>query len=140
MKNGLNIFRYLVHDFWEKKGYSIHIVSYGNNGYYNWHSDGGIYYNGLGLPALWTFALTLIKDPSKVSGGDQLIMEKDKTIRIPLENNSLVIFPSYTFHSMTEIKSIDNNELPWENRRFNIQFWTTILPKFEDEIVQEIPY
>jgi hypothetical protein len=107
--------------------YKIHIINYGNGGYYNWHCDRKL--NGRtfdGVPrneaaVEFTFALTIANELSQLKGGDQLFMYDSKVLRLPLASNQLVIFPAETLHACTEIFAPD--DLPWENRRFNIQAW-----------------
>lgn len=70
---------------------------------------------------LFTFALTLVKDPSVMKGGEQYFMYKNNTFKLPLTNNQLVIFPSTVYHACSEITA--PKDLAWENKRFNIQAW-----------------
>ena len=69
----------------------------------------------------FTFALTLLKDESLISGGEQLFMKNGKIVSIESKNNRLVIFPSDVYHAVTEITMDENTE--WINRRFNLQAW-----------------
>lgn len=106
--------------------YKYHIINYGNGGYYNWHRDlnvNGITWDGVEVNKTnaFTFALTLVKDTSVMTGGDQLFMYKNHTFKLPLTNNQLTIFPSTVFHSCSEI--IAPKDLSWENKRFNLQAW-----------------
>jgi hypothetical protein len=137
------IFKYFLHegltDFlsnckdpdlscWGKHQYNFlyHIINYKNGGYYNWHLDSkveGMSWSGyeVSKKTTFTFALTLIKDESLLSGGNQLFMKEGKIVEVPSKNNQLIIFPSNIYHSLCEIKADEN--LPWEARRFNIQAW-----------------
>lgn len=104
-----------------------HIISYGNGGYYNWHSDDGVYglaLNGkdVAMTPVFTMSYTLVKDESLLEGGSQLFMYNGKCYEYPLKNNFLCIFPSRLFHACSEVKC--SPDLPWENNRFNLQIWT----------------
>lgn len=114
--------------------FAFHIINYGDGGYYNWHLDHKVFnpliLMGKAEPSdiipleknvTFTFALTIIKDESKLTGGKQVFMKNGKVLEIESKNNQLVIFPSNVYHSLTEIKAEKN--LPWENRRFNFQAW-----------------
>jgi hypothetical protein len=106
--------------------YKYHIINYGDGGYYNWHRDlsvSGMTWDGLEVNKqnAFTFALTLVKDPSVMKGGEQYFMYKNHTYRLPLTSNQLAIFPSTVFHACSEITA--PKDLAWENKRFNIQAW-----------------
>lgn len=114
--------------------YAYHVINYANGGYYNWHLDHKVinpmFLTGqfsdipeslIQKSVTYTFALTLIKDESKLQGGKQLFMKDGKIFELPSKNNQLVIIPSNVYHSLTEI--ISDEDLPWENRRFNLQAW-----------------
>jgi Rps23 Pro-64 3,4-dihydroxylase Tpa1-like proline 4-hydroxylase len=103
-----------------------HLINYKSGGYYNWHQDSNV--SGMswaGFPVdkqtTFTFALTLLKDESLISGGEQLFMKDGKIVSIESKNNRLVIFPSDVYHAVTEITMDENTE--WINRRFNLQAW-----------------
>lgn len=103
-----------------------HLINYKNGGYYNWHQDSnvsGMSWAGFQVDkqTTFTFALTLLKDESLISGGEQLFMKDGKIVRVESKNNRLVIFPSDVFHSVTEITMDEKTD--WINRRFNIQAW-----------------
>lgn len=106
--------------------YKYHIINYGDGGYYNWHRDlsvNGITWDGMNVNKqnAFTFALTLVKDPSIMKGGDQLFMFKNNTFKLPLTSNQLTIFPSSVYHSCSEITA--PKDLEWDQKRFNIQAW-----------------
>ena len=63
---------------------------YENNDYYDWHNDA----------ACFTFLVHLYREPKKFTGGD-LILHPDKVIEI--ENNRLIVFPSFHKHSVTPV-------------------------------------
>lgn len=103
-----------------------HLINYKDGGFYNWHKDEGVSgMSWLGYEVdkktTFTFALTLLKDESLISGGEQLFMKDGKIVTLESKNNRLVIFPSNVYHAVTEI-SMDEN-VDWINRRFNIQAW-----------------
>ena len=113
---------------WDISDYTMrmHIINYGDGGYYNWHRD--LYVSGLTVdnyyantPCMFTMALTLVKDASLLKGGEQIFMYRGKTRKFPLVNNQLAIFSSKLYHSCSEITA--QADLPWEYRRFNIQMW-----------------
>lgn len=106
--------------------YKYHIINYGDGGYYNWHRDlhvNGITWDGVNVHKqnAFTFALTLVKDTSIMTGGDQLFMYKNNTFKLPLTNNQLTIFPNTVYHSCSEITA--PKDLEWDQKRFNIQAW-----------------
>lgn len=117
-----------IFNLWDPAYYTMrmHIINYGNGGYYNWHRD--LFVSGYNTDnyythtqCLYTMALTLVKDASLLKGGEQMFMYRGKTRKFPLVNNQLAIFSSRLYHACSEITSDPN--LPWENRRFNIQSW-----------------
>jgi hypothetical protein len=104
-----------------------HIISYGNGGYYNWHTDDGVYGTSIfgkeiAMTPVFTMSYTLVQDESLIKGGSQLFMHEGKCYEYPLKNNFLCIFPSRLHHACSEV--ICDPAMPWENNRFNIQIWT----------------
>lgn len=104
-----------------------HIISYGNGGYYNWHTDDGVYGKSIhgkdiAMTPVFTMSYTLVQDESLIKGGSQLFMHEGKCYEYPLKNNFLCIFPSRLHHACSEV--ICDPAMPWENNRFNIQIWT----------------
>lgn len=105
---------------------AYHLINYKNGGYYNWHLDSevnGMTWGGFEVEkkTTFTFALTLLKDESLITGGEQLFMKDGKIVSVESKNNRLVIFPSNVYHSVTEITM--DEDVEWINRRFNIQAW-----------------
>ena len=93
----------------------MHIISYNNGGYYNWHYDkmaGNIF----------TFNLVLHRGDS-LQGGDMLFMDNDRIVRVENKNNLMVLFPSYVPHSITPLYSNDSKNVPFMEQRFSIQTW-----------------
>tara|TARA_R100000458_G_C8226827_1_gene209628 strand:+ start:37 stop:696 length:660 start_codon:yes stop_codon:yes gene_type:complete len=99
--------------------YAIHCISYNKGGYYNWHSDGHVRFNGVLHDNLFTANLILQK-PSALKGGNHLFMDKE-IIEEPCKNNTLFIFPSYIDHAVSPLEGKD--EVSFNEQRFSIQFW-----------------
>lgn len=97
------------------KKHNIHVISYNNGGYYNWHQDSEIF----------TFNLILNKGDNLL-GGDMLFMDDGKIITIPNQDNFMVVFPGYIDHAITEIKSKDGKDVPFPQQRFSIQYWVML--------------
>lgn len=68
--------------------------------------------------SIMTCVFWFFKEPKMFVGGDLFFPEIDKTIEI--KNNSMIIFPSYAFHEVTEITMNDNAEPNNCNGRFSI--------------------
>ena len=106
-----NVFDLLYKNFeWD-----IHVISYNNKGYYNWHCDGT-------KNNLFTFNL-IVNPHSSLLGGEQLFMDKNDIIETPNEDNSLFIFPTYIPHAIKPLKSKNNKDVAFLEQRFSIQYW-----------------
>lgn len=70
---------------------------YENSDYYYPHKD-----NTVATACTWFF-----KEPKKFKGGDFCFPEYN--IEIPVENNSLVIFPGHMIHAVTKIEMEEGN-------------------------------
>lgn len=103
-----NVFKFLK----KNKTHAIHVVSYNNNGYYDWHAD----------TQFFTFNL-IINESDELSGGDMLFMDEGRTIEISSRNNLMVVFPSYIHHAITPIRSKSGKDVPFTQQRFSIQYW-----------------
>ena len=104
----LNVFQLLK----KKKTHKIHVMSYNNGGYYNWHTD----------TEYFTFNL-ILNQGDQLRGGDMMFMDDGRVIEIPNQNNMMVVFPSYINHAITPLKSEDGNDVPFPQQRFSIQYW-----------------
>ena len=100
----------------KKKQHNIHVISYNNGGYYNWHPDSEFF----------TFNLVL-NEGDELSGGDMLFMDDGRIVEIPHQNNLMVVFPTYIHHAITPIKSKSGKDVPFPQQRFSIQFWVGLL-------------
>jgi len=104
-----------VYDFLKRKlEWDIHVISYNNGGYYNWHKD-------ISMSTLFTFNLILNKG-NTLKGGDLLFYDRE-IIEIENKNNFLVVFPSYIPHAIKPVYTEDNKDVPFLEQRFSIQFW-----------------
>ena len=104
-----------VYDFLKRKlEWDIHVISYNNGGYYNWHKD-------ISMSTLFTFNLILNKG-NTLKGGDLLFYDRE-IIEIENKNNFLVVFPSYIPHAIKPLYTEDNKDVPFLEQRFSIQFW-----------------
>tara|TARA_R110000796_G_scaffold77341_1_gene172729 strand:- start:2744 stop:3433 length:690 start_codon:yes stop_codon:yes gene_type:complete len=95
--------------------WDIHVISYNNDGYYNWHTD-------CSKNNLFTFNLILNKS-NKLNGGNMMFMEDGKIIEVKNKNNFMVVFPSYIPHAITPLQSDDNKDVAFLEQRFSVQFW-----------------
>ena len=100
----------------KKKQHNIHVISYNNGGYYNWHPDSEFF----------TFNLVL-NEGDELSGGDMLFMDDGRIVEIPNQNNLMVVFPTYIHHAITPIKSKSGKDGPFPQQRFSIQYWTNLI-------------
>ena len=104
-----------VYDFLKRKlEWDIHVISYNNGGYYNWHKD-------ISMSTLFTFNLILNKGDT-LKGGDLLFYDRE-IIEVENKNNFLVVFPSYIPHAIKPVYTEDKNDVPFLEQRFSIQFW-----------------
>ena len=55
-----------------------------------------------------------------------LFMDEGRTIKIPNQNNIMVVFPTYIHHAITPIKSKSGKDVPFPQQRFSIQYWTDL--------------
>ena len=117
-KDNFSVYQFLLNNknrlFW-----NIHVVSYNNKGFYNWHKD-------TTPKNLFTFNLILQKS-KKLKGGNMLFMDENKTIEVENKNNFLVIFPSFIPHAITPLCSENNKDVSFLEQRFSIQFWVGLL-------------
>ena len=100
----------------KKKQHNIHVISYNNGGYYNWHPDSEFF----------TFNLVL-NEGDELYGGDMLFMDDGRIVEIPNQNNLMVVFPTYIHHAITPIKSKSGKDVPFPQQRFSIQYWTQLI-------------
>ena len=77
------------------KNYCTLLSYYENSDYYKSHVD-----NSYSTALTWFY-----KEPKQFEGGN--ILFSDYNIEIPIENNSILIFPSIVSHSVLEIKMED---------------------------------
>ena len=117
-KDNFSVYQFLLNNtnrlFW-----NIHVVSYNNKGFYNWHK--------YTTPKnLFTFNLILQKS-KKLKGGNMLFMDENKTIEVENKDNFLVVFPSFIPHAITPLCSENNKDVSFLEQRFSIQFWVGLL-------------
>ena len=103
-----NAFNFL----WKNKKHKIHVISYNDGGYYNWHRD----------TEHFTFNLVL-NDGDELEGGDMLFMDDNGIVEIPNQNNLMVVMPTYISHSITPLKSKSGKDVAFTQQRFSIQYW-----------------
>jgi len=107
-----------VYEFLERDLiWNIHVISYNNGGYYNWHKDNP-------NKNIFTFNLILNKGDS-LEGGNMLFYD-NKIIEIKNKNNFMVVFPSYIPHAITPLYSKNKKDVPFLEQRFSIQFWVSL--------------
>ena len=112
-KHASPIFEFLKRDLiW-----NIHVISYNDGGYYNWHKDNP-------NQNIFTFNLILNKGDS-LKGGDMLFYD-NKNIEVKNKNNFMVVFPSYIPHAITPLYSENKQDVPFLEQRFSIQFWVSL--------------
>jgi hypothetical protein len=97
--------------------WNIHVISYNNGGYYNWHKD-------TAMSTLFTFNLILNKGQS-LKGGDLLFYD-EKVIEVKNKNNFFVLFPTYIPHAITPVYTEDRKDVSFLEQRFSIQFWVKL--------------
>lgn len=92
------------------------VSAYGNGDFYDWHRDGT-------EDGLLTVLYMMCKEPKKFTGGDFMLKWVDNEKTIPFENNTLLIFPRNTLHTVTNIKMDSKNF--WD-KRFTIQCFANL--------------
>jgi Rps23 Pro-64 3,4-dihydroxylase Tpa1-like proline 4-hydroxylase len=104
-----------VYDFLKRNlEWNIHVISYNDGGYYNWHTDHA-------MSTLFTFNLILNKE-SSLQGGNMLFYD-EKIIEVENTNNLMVVFPSYIPHAITPLYTNNKKDVSFLEQRFSIQFW-----------------
>ena len=111
--NASQVYEFLERDLM----WNIHVISYNNGGYYNWHRDNP-------NKNIFTFNLVLNKGDS-LKGGDMLFYD-NKIIEVKNKNNFMVVFPSYIPHAITPLYSKNKQDVPFLEQRFSIQFWISL--------------
>tara|TARA_R100000030_G_scaffold36699_1_gene27418 strand:- start:3344 stop:3985 length:642 start_codon:yes stop_codon:yes gene_type:complete len=107
-----------VYEFLERDLiWNIHVISYNNGGYYNWHRDNP-------NKNIFTFNLILNKGDT-LKGGNMLFYDK-KIIEVENKNNFMMVFPSYIPHAITPLFSENKQDVPFLEQRFSIQFWISL--------------
>ena len=99
--------------------YNIHVITYNNGGYYNWHKDS--HYG-----TIFTFNLVLNKNNS-LEGGDMLFMDEGEIIKVKNQNNFMVVFPAFVDHAITPLVSKNKKDVPFLEQRFSIQHWVRLV-------------
>ena len=96
-----------------KLKFSIHVVSYNKEGYYNWHQD-------INPKNIFTMNLILQK-PSNLIGGEFLFKDNNKIIKTNNTHNFFSCFPSFIWHAVKPLQA--DKEVSFLDQRFSIQFW-----------------
>lgn len=117
-KDNYSVFQFLLENI-NRLFWNIHVVSYNNKGFYNWHKDKG-------SKNLFTFNLVLQKS-KKLKGGNMLFMDQNKIIEVENKDNFMVVFPSFIPHAITPLYSKNNEDVSFLEQRFSIQFWVGLL-------------
>jgi len=104
----LNSFQFLK----KQKEHKIHVISYNNGGYYNWHQDSEHF----------TFNLVLTEG-EELSGGNMLFMDEGGIVEIPNQNNLMILMPSFIQHCVTPLRSKTGKDVSFPQQRFSIQYW-----------------
>ena len=104
----LNSFQFLK----RQKEHKIHVISYNNGGYYNWHRDSEHF----------TFNLVLTKG-EELSGGNMLFMDEGRIVEVPNQNNLMILMPSFIQHCVTPLHSKTGKDVSFPQQRFSIQYW-----------------
>lgn len=96
---------------------------YGNRDFYERHQD--TIYNKEHPSEITRRLVTLViylnAEPRSFSGGDLVLYKEGKEITIPAHHNRAIMFPSFTFHRVTNVEMATGT--PWENGRFSINHW-----------------
>ena len=104
--------KYWVYSCSEVLEYSTLVSYYEEGDYYKYHKDASV------VSAITWF----YKNPKNFSGGE--LKFSDLNIKVPCEDNSMVIFPGMVSHEVTEVKMLDKTIK--KSGRFSItQFFTT---------------
>lgn len=74
------------------------ITYYDNADYYKKHID----------TAFWTLCIWMLKDETKISGGDFIFSDTKEVVK--LKHNRAVFFPSFLMHEVEPIKVLDSSD------------------------------
>ena len=93
------------------------VSRYGNCDFYQRHQDtrrDHITYR------LVTIVYYVNNIPEKFTGGSLLFSDGEERVRIEPKHNRAVVFPSFTFHEVENVRSTSSN---WEDGRFSVNYW-----------------
>jgi len=113
-KNAPKVYEFLT----RKLQWNIHVISYNNGGYYNWHKDEK-------NQILFTFNLILNKS-DKLKGGNMFFMDNNKIYEVKNKSNFMTVFPSYIPHAISPLHTDDDKDVSFLEQRFSIQFWVSL--------------
>ena len=94
-------FRFDIDGMHEKMQYTVYRSE--NNGFYDWHTDIGVYSSNSVTRKL--SVIMVLTDPDSYEGGDLQIWGSRGFMTIPKERGMVVVFPSYVLHKVTPITS-----------------------------------
>ena len=94
---------------------SCQFTKYKLNQYYDWHCDdwNAPYQRRLDDPtngkARKLSVTCSLSDPKDYKGGDLILYEDEKGVKIPREQGTLILFPSYVMHEVTKVSKGERN-------------------------------
>jgi predicted 2-oxoglutarate/Fe(II)-dependent dioxygenase YbiX len=110
---GYYIFDVINYSTWQEAV----ISRYGDGQFYDKHQDTRRDQITYRLVTILYYVNTV---PQSFTGGSLLLWHGDENIRVEPQHNRAVVFPSFTFHQVEEVRM--NNER-WEDGRFSLNYW-----------------
>jgi hypothetical protein len=93
------------------------ISRYGDCGFYKKHQDtrwDHITYR------LVTLVYYINKVPEQFTSGSLILWHGDESVRVEPKHNRAVVFPSFTFHEVENVRMRSEN---WDGGRFSVNYW-----------------
>lgn len=92
-------YRFDVDGMYENMQYTVYESE--NQGFYNWHTDIGVY-SSESVTRKLSMSL-LLTDPTSFEGGDLEIWSSSGPLQAPKTLGTIVVFPSYALHRVTPV-------------------------------------
>jgi predicted 2-oxoglutarate/Fe(II)-dependent dioxygenase YbiX len=93
------------------------ISRYGDCDFYKRHQDTRRDYITYRLVTLVYYVNRI---PEQFKGGSLILWHGDESIRIEPKHNRAIVFPSFTFH---EVENVRMSSEKWEDGRFSLNYW-----------------
>ena len=123
--------RGLVADEVSNYGFECDVTAHGTGDYYTCHTDTGAEQTKSHSRRI-SYVYYFCRQPRRFAGGDLLLYDTDydagKTTmraytRLPVADNTVVLFPSNTYHEITKVTPAGGDALAFADGRFTVNGW-----------------